>query len=342
MFSIGAVKKAARLVLQSFQRRVAAQNRHRSVKRAVAELRLAAQTSGDQAEAQPETIRSLWDGRQSLEKAKRIAIFAQYDDRGVSKVVRAYVREISEAGFAVVFVSSSPELADEDVEDLRPFVGKIVWRLNVGHDFGAWRDGLALLGNVERLDGLLLANDSVFGPFQKLDEVFARFDGRADVWALTESTEIARHLQSYFLYFCASALSSSAFQDFWSGFKIVHGRAWAIQNGELALSGHFRRNGLRLRALAGYENVRRSFRRRNRALHIREAAPHDSQPKRRSEIAFLLNDGHAVNPTHYFWRELVDEYGVPFLKRDLILANPELIADVDDARARVDKWLTSL
>ncbi len=291
----------------------------------------------------PTRIRYVWCDQERLKGAKQLAIFAHYDeDAQVSPAALAYVEEIANLGFCVVFVSSSPELSDLARLALAPHIGALIIRENVGHDFGAWRDGLSFINDPTTRDAILLANDSVYGPFAGLSELIDQFDDRADVWGLTESFEISRHLQSYFLYFRSTALRSRAFGQFWTDFPISATRFEAILSGEIGLSRFFRKQGLRLRAIAGYRDVRQTFRRRNREMLIAASPPVQGQPRGRSETAYLVGEGHTLNPTHYFWRELVNEFKLPFLKRDLVLRNPELIADADDARRKVEDWLRQL
>jgi hypothetical protein len=55
----------------------------------------------------------------------------------------------------------------------------------------------------------------------------------------------------------------------------------------------------------------------------------------RAEILFLINDRHPLNPTHLLWREVMDDFAIPYVKRELVDRNPTAMADVDDALARL-------
>ena len=49
---------------------------------------------------------------------------------------------------------------------------------------------------------LVIANDSVYGPFGPLGPLLSRMDfGAADAWGMTETWQIRYHLQSYFVAF---------------------------------------------------------------------------------------------------------------------------------------------
>lgn len=337
------LKPLVKPLLVPYERLMGGWLRHRSIARAIREAELAAEEATRSGPQVIDTIRQVWPGEQDVATARRIAIFAHFDERSeISPAAQAYIRDLAKAGLCVIFVSTSPDLNEHYRRLLGPHVGAMMLRQNFGHDFGSWRDGLTLIENPATRDAILLANDSVFGPLRDLGGVLEQFDDRADVWGLTESFEISRHLQSYFLYFRSTALRSKAFEEFWSTFQLSGSRFWAVRHGEIGLSRFLRKRGLRLRAIAGYRDVRRTFRLKNRRLGVRESRPLLGQPRNRAETAFLLNDGHSVNPTHYFWRELVDEYGLPFLKRDLVMKNPELIGDAAEARQRAEAWLAGL
>lgn len=319
----------------------AAKQRHRSIRKAVSQMRREATEASVNEDKDP-TIRRIWKSP-SYGPASKLAIFAHFDPGGrLTPAVRAYLGSIRDAGFGVVFVTSSPEFSEQDAAETLSMAIAVIWRRNVGHDFGAWRDGISFVDDISSCESILIVNDSVYGPLSSLAALLDRLDDRADVWALTESLEIERHLQSYFLYFRSKAVRSGAVRDFWSQYRLVPGRIWAVHFGELALSRFLKSRKLRLRAIASYAELKRAFQKRNLFDKVRAAPPRPDHSKGRGQIQYLLEDGHAVNPTHYFWREVLDDAAVPFVKRDLVDRNLELIADVSDARNRIGVWLSKL
>jgi lipopolysaccharide biosynthesis protein len=102
-----------------------------------------------------------------------LCIFAHYDhDDRVDPYVMNYLEAIKACGFEIVFVTPSA-LQQTDVEQLRLICGDVILRANVGHDFGSWATGLQR--HRERVRGrLLLANDSVYGPFDRDARRFLR------------------------------------------------------------------------------------------------------------------------------------------------------------------------
>jgi lipopolysaccharide biosynthesis protein len=175
------------------------------------------------------------------------------------------------------------------------------------------------------LDALLLANDSVYGPFRDLGDVVGRMNLlEADVWGVTDNWDRQFHLQSYFLLFGRRALTSEAFTRFWRDLRYVQAKSWVINHYEIGLTRALMKGGLRCRALFPY---------RLAATTLIEAVGQEmgtneasalSTPRQRF-AAFLLSaieDGVPLNASHYFWNHLIMRMGCPFLKRELLRDNP--------------------
>lgn len=264
--------------------------------------------------ARPRILRSLQGERGPGPKQ---AVFVHHDRDGlVHDYVHFAVGELAANGYAVTFVSNAPQLDEAGVARLLPAVREVVHRRGVGYDFGAWRDGIERLPGFARLERLILANDSVYGPVFPLGEALARAEAMdVDVFGITDSREIAHHLQSYFLMFFPRALAAPAFRAFWQDFPMVNAKSWIVRNGEVRLSVELARAGLRLGALCPYDEVSRA------AQAVPESAGEETcrflaRRRRRVEA------GRPLNPMHHFWEELIVDRRCPFLKRDLIRSNP--------------------
>ncbi|MBV5346342.1 MAG: hypothetical protein JZU63_12935, partial [Rhodoferax sp.] len=173
----------------------------------------------------------------AIAQARRVAVFVHYDRHGhVHEFVHHYLRELADCGFAIVFVTNSPTVGRDDVDRLEAVCALVVLRRNKGYDFGAYRDGIALIPNVESLDQLVLANDSVYGPLHRLGPMLDRMEvEKAEVWGATDSWQHAFHLQSYFVLFHSAALKSKAFADFWKNVRLVNSKTWVIHKYEIQL-----------------------------------------------------------------------------------------------------------
>lgn len=250
------------------------------------------------ARARRPAIRQRWSGDDDIATARRVAVFVHFDPDGhVDDWLVHYLRELRRGGFAVIFVSNAPSLSEEAVSKLRPCCGLVLLRHNLGYDFGAYRDGIQLVPDIGALDSLLLANDSVYGPFHPLRETLDRMSPEvAPVWGLTDSMEGRFHLQSYFLLFHRAALRHEAFGRFWAAHRNVQSRYWSIVRNEFGLTRALMNAGLQCRA-------------RYPSRQLTAATP-------------TGGPDFARNPMHELWEVLIGELGCPFIKRDLLRAWP--------------------
>jgi lipopolysaccharide biosynthesis protein len=269
-------------------------------------------------------IREKRHGAGRLEGAKRLAIFSHFDRHGeVHDYVLYYLAALRKAGFEIVFVSNCRRLSEDSWQRILPLCAVALRRRNFGHDFGAFKDALTLIGDLGRLDDLLFANDSVYGPFWDLPPLLERCDPAiADIWGITDCWDGKYHLQSYFLLFTQQALKHSAFAEFWRKVRLVPSRTWAIRKYEVGLTQAMLQGGLRCAALFPYRKLAAGLLDAvmERGLLQRE----DLSDYHRSYAAKLFSWvelGTPLNPTHFFWDHLIGE-GAPFLKRDLLLRNP--------------------
>lgn len=225
--------------------------------------------------------------------ASRVCLFAHYDPAGrVRPHVLAYLTELRACGFAVHLALSGVEAAtDEDRAALVAIGVQAHPRPNRGLDFGAWRD-LMRMGLADGAERVLLANDSVFGPFAPLAPILERMEARGlDAWGMVESRELGWHLQSWFLQLSGEALARPTVRRVFDQPFEAMSKAEIVLHGELGLGTALRLEGLSCGAFA---------------------------PDLTRGLAWWLLP---VNPMHFSWRTLLDR-GVPFLKADLLRDNP--------------------
>jgi len=258
----------------------------------------------------------------------RHAVYVHYDRWGVvHDYIHHAVRELADNGYLVTFVSNAPRLERIQIEPLLPMVREVVHRRNVGYDFAAYRDGIARLGDLDRVERLILVNDSVYGPVYPLSSILHAAEVKdADAVGITDSWEHHYHLQSYFMMFFPGALRSRAFQRFWRNFPTVGAKKWVIRNGELKLSNVLARSKLRLAALCPYREVARQVLQRLSEAGLSASGDGSSNVKYEAAYQEILRSrivsGAALNPSHYFWDTLIVDWQCPFLKRELIAWNP--------------------
>lgn len=226
-----------------------------------------------------------------LNGADRIAFVASYSaNRKVTKSLAQLVVELEAAHYVVVIVRAS----DEE--------GALVWpagvdtnaivvrKKNFGYDFGSWATGLALFGSHLDAPYVLLANDSLVGPFSSLKPMLEDFEESTfDVWGATNTTQFTVHLQSFLIGFKGGILQDPPLQQFWNTLRQEKTKQLIIEKYEMGLS--------RLLYVEGYV----------------------AGPWLDSELVVDFGD----NPTILGWQRLL-ELGFPFVKREL-LTNPAIV-----------------
>ena len=270
-------------------------------------------------------VQERWEGVRPLAGAARVAVFVHYDRQGVvHDFVWHYLRQLHDLGYAIVFTSNAPRLAQPEM--LRDLCALVIRRDNVGYDFGAYKEGIAAIPDLGAVDTLLLANDSVYGPLHHLAGVLDRMDPQgADVWGASDSWEFSFHLQSYFLVFHRAALASPAFTAFWKKLRYVQSKTWIVRRYEVGLTRALRRGGLRCRAAFPYRRAASAL---IEAVVERNVAGDGLDPVRKTfiqQVFRTVNAGVPLNGTHFFWDYLISQMDFPFLKRDLLQKNPARI-----------------
>lgn len=179
---------------------------------------------------------------------------------------------------------------------------RVLRKPNVGYDFGSWAVALHELPWAARADHVVLANDSLVGPFAPIDHLLDAFEAsRADVWGVTETLQFTRHVQSYFVGYRGGALAEAPLARFWRSVRHHDDKNDVIRHGELALGRLLQREGFAVDA----------------ACVARSVVPAGD------------------NPTIAGWRRLLDR-GIPFVKREIV-RSPGLAPEGDQIRADVKR-----
>lgn len=270
-------------------------------------------------------VRSATPGERDLTGARNVAIFVHFEKKGVvHPYVIAHLEGLEKAGYTIVFVTNSPKFPEAQKAKVLPHCALVLHRSNRGYDFGSYRDAILHLGPLDELDSLIVCNDSVYGPIQDLRTVLERCDPKkADIWGLTDSWDKRFHLQSYFLLFHKTALANPDFQKRWRKFVHIDDKEWVVLKHEVGLTTDMITAGLRCRAVWRYSDLIDAFvddlEKRGDLLTSEKL-----QPYHRTALANMLNyaqSGSPMNINHFFWDRLLLD-GFPYLKRDLLSANP--------------------
>ena len=160
--------------------------------------------------------------------SRRVAVMAHFDPGAqVAPHVRRFVGQLLQACDEVTLVSTSGV-----GDDGRAWASEqprlcLIERENVGYDFVSYATGLAASKTTADTE-VVFCNDSFVGLTVPIGQVWQRMQAsRADFWGMTQSTELGRHVQSYFLVCRPQVVASAAFADFWAGVAVLPDK-WAV------------------------------------------------------------------------------------------------------------------
>lgn len=267
-------------------------------------------------------LTSRFSGQTPTTPAK-YCVFSHFDanDR-VERYVLYYLEQLKLCGYEVLLVSTSRAISDACVEALSKVCHTVCLRENVGYDFGSYKAGIELLKQHDaQVSRLLVANDSVFGPFNDLKPILHEMEREdIDLFGLTDSHDHGYHLQSYFISYSTRLYESAAFDDFWSSVDLISNttdnfKQKIVHNYEVGGSQHFLRTGCSYSVVFPYRDVLdRLFQRTLRKLEA-SRLPNSDIVMHYGELVYNFNASHA------YWDELID-MGMPFIKRELLTKNP--------------------
>ncbi|WP_431285042.1 hypothetical protein ACQW02_09645 [Humitalea sp. 24SJ18S-53] len=245
-----------------------------------------------------------------------LALYLHWSASGrISEMVRRQVAIWHGCGFDVVFISNA-DPPDEDWAAIAANTVLRVRRRNTGRDFGAWRDGAAVaLARLPRPTELLLANDSVLGPFRPLAPLVAAWRaGGEGLFGMTGSLGGGAHLQSYALLARGDG-AVTCMLDHLAGLRDSRSKWRTVQRGEIGLTRRMLRDGHRCAALFGYDAV---------CAAVDDTARIALGPRFAGGPPWR----YPLNPTHHLWRVLVEKMGFPYLKTELVRRNPGRLREV--------------
>jgi hypothetical protein len=130
------------------------------------------------------------------------AIFATHTTgRWIKPHVKPYLEALKSQGLSTTLIVAADTLSALASEELIELADGLYIRETAGYDFAAWAH-VTRVFDFSKARLLCLVNDSVLGPLniESFATLFARIGAsHAHLIGLTESLEIARHFQSYFL-----------------------------------------------------------------------------------------------------------------------------------------------
>lgn len=223
-----------------------------------------------------------------------VCLFCGYDEKGIIRLnVYHYLNALKQAGFDIVFISASDTIPEVELKKLSKLCIRIILRENRGYDFYGWKTGMEEYPQYRLHSALLLANDSVLGPFFSIDTIIARMEkDEADIVGMTDSLHFDHHLQSYFLYCKKAVITSQEFTKFFSQIEVLGFKMAIVRKYEVGFSRLF---GCRFKLAALYSL--------------------DSVLNR---IDSVDRPKSWTDATIHLWKPLITELKFPFFKKNLL------------------------
>lgn len=253
-----------------------------------------------------------------------------------------------------IIVISNDDLPQAFIDKYKNDVIYMASRYNIGRDFGAYKEFMQLLfkHNIQLKD-LIICNDSMFANMKQADNRFIDFMHATIDYDFVGAAEFFGepnyHVQSYFLKFSNNVLNGANFRKFWNDFFITDNRRANIHNGEIKLSQSIIKDGYYPKVFLASDTVinRLVDNKDNLFRFLSEfSANHHLDGSSRNwskdfnemwltthkqsnttenqnlhlellkvEIAKLVNRSSLISIVPFL---IVDEFGFPFLKRDLV------------------------
>ncbi|WP_423215721.1 rhamnan synthesis F family protein [Streptococcus equinus] len=211
---------------------------------------------------------------------KRLLLYVHFNKYNkVSEHVYYQLEKMNPLFSKVIFISNS-HLDETEVVKLRQnqLIDEFIQRENIGYDFAAWHDGMALEGfeNLKSYDSVTAMNDTCFGPLWDMAPLYDKYesDESIDFWGMTNHRAIDaghifidEHLQSYFMSFKKSIVISDTFQDFWKSVEAYTDVQDVIDNYETKYTKYFVDAGFKYTSVLNTVPIADNFFHSNFTIH---------------------------------------------------------------------------
>lgn len=176
---------------------------------------------------------------------KRLALFvAFHDPQMISNSNIEHIKFLHNCNFVVAYIHSGI-LSKKVINELNNMGCYVICRKNIGHDFGAYKDSLAMLEELKinnLLKWILITNDSNFcingqeSSFLNLFKKSLNDDVSHDFVSLNCNFQFKLHYQGYFLCFRETVFKSRIFKKYWKNYLPLNHKYHSIEKGEKKFS----------------------------------------------------------------------------------------------------------
>ena len=195
---------------------------------------------------------------------RRIVLFAHWDPEClIDPYVIHYLGELKK--IADITFYSDCDLPQTELAKIESLCVALGAGRHGAYDFGSYRKAYqSVADRLEHYDELILANDSCYGPFMPLRDVFEKMESHNyDYWGLTEYASPSfgdfKHLQSYFVVMKRQVFLHDYFRLFMEGVKVELEKRDVILNYEVGLSQVLEEQGFKRGSLMGFDERNVSY-----------------------------------------------------------------------------------
>lgn len=281
---------------------------------------------------------------------KRLGIYLTYDKQNIVDAYIGYMlKELKTCLDYLVVVCNETEIV-RGREILEQYADQIFLRENVGFDAGGFKDALCTYLGWEKVfsyDELVLVNDSFFGPFRPMKDIFSKMQNeKVDFWGLikhggvTDFKEyhLAEHIQSFFFCVRGRMLHSELFRSYWERMPYYKTLDEVVKQHETKFTKYFFSNGFTYTTLADTEcndssNLKNNYvqyamlpyeliKKRNFPFLKKQQIPYNSlyiQTQENQHLAMEYIDKHTDYDINLIWENIIRTLNVSDLQKKLNL-----------------------
>lgn len=193
--------------------------------------------------------------------AKRLGIYFFYDKDGVVDDYIPYLLQDLVKSLTDLVIVCNGKLTPEGRTTFGRFTKQIIVRENKGLDVWAYKTALDYLGweQVATYDEVVLLNATIMGPIYPFSEMFFEMSKRdVDFWGITKYGKeefdpfgcnpygyVPEHIQSHFMVFRKSFVSSVEFQKYWNEMPEINSYKESVGIHETSFTKRFADMGFR-------------------------------------------------------------------------------------------------
>ncbi len=228
---------------------------------------------------------------------KRLAIYFFYDSNGIADEYNFYLLNNLKEHVNELFVVCNGILSPESRKRFSDVSDHLLVRENKGLDVWAYKEAMAFYGwkKLSEFDEVILLNFTIFGPLYPFKEMFDTMDAKdLDFWGITvwhtipfdpfgtvKYGYIPKHIQSHFMAYRKTLVSSYEFQQYWDNIPEINTYAESIGFHEAIFTKDFEDKGYKWDAYVNTDELEK----------------------------------HTAGPINYYVKYLIEKKRCPIIKR---------------------------